>query len=257
MLADHPKLIVSVSLAILLCIFGCIGIAKLAQKGSEGQLPIQTLVIAIDLSQRDEFFVQMQKFADKHAIKILIRDVEVNEGPSGKGFFIEMHRSDIQILAVGEPSAPIMVSIDFYDEDSAHPASEETMDSLFNSLKRFINEIPNALITEKRKGLTITIDEDQREELFARMQQLADKHALKFELTLSSDKTLFKAEIYGDGFHIKSDPLVGSPRSVVINFYVDYHKVPTSTSLETVDELYNELKNLLGEIPNVTITEEK
>ena len=150
MLENRSKWIVSVSLAVLLCIFVCIGLARLAQRGSEGQSPIRSLVIAIKLNQRDEFFAQMQKFADKHAIKILIRDVEVNVGPSGKGFFIEMHRSDIQISAVGEPSAPIMVSINFYDEDSTHPASKKTVDELFSDLKAFISEIPNVTITEEK-----------------------------------------------------------------------------------------------------------
>jgi hypothetical protein len=92
----------------------------------------------------------MQNFADNHAIKIVIRDVEVSVGPSGKGFFIEMHRSDIQILAVGEPSAPIVVSIYFYDEDSTHPATKEIVDDLFSDLKSFISEIPNVTIIEEK-----------------------------------------------------------------------------------------------------------
>lgn len=87
--------------------------------------------------------------------------------------------------------------------------------------------------------------------------KLADEHSLEFQLSLSSDKTLFHAEIHGEGFHITSDPVVGSPREISTVFFIDYHEAPTSTSLETVDELSNELKSLLSEIPNVTITEEK
>lgn len=147
--AKPIKLIVIASM-FLLCVFGCIGFSEIAKKGSEGQSPIRTLVLTIDLSQRDELFDQMQKFAGKYAFKNLIRDVEVEVGPSGKGFFIEMHRSDIQILGVGEPSAPIMVSINFYDEDSAHPARKETIDELFSDLKSFISEIPNVTITEEK-----------------------------------------------------------------------------------------------------------
>jgi hypothetical protein len=148
--ANRTKLIASIALGVLLCIFACVGFTKIAKKGSEGQAPIRGLRITIDKSQREILFAQMQNFADKHAIKIVIRDVEVEVGPSGKGFFIEMHRSDIQILAVGEPSAPIVVSINFYDEDSAHPASKEIVDNLFNDLKRFISEIPNVAITEEK-----------------------------------------------------------------------------------------------------------
>jgi len=38
---------------------------------------------------------------------------------------------------------------------------------------------------------------------------------------------------------------------------MDYYKVPTPNSLTTVDELFNELKHLLSENPNITIMEEK
>ena len=61
-----------------------------------------------------------------------------------------MHQSDIKMLAVGEPSAPIVVSTNFYDEDSAHPASKEMVDDLFSDLKNFISEIPNVTITEEK-----------------------------------------------------------------------------------------------------------
>jgi hypothetical protein len=112
-------------------------------------------------------------------------------------------------------------------------------------------------MTEQRKSLRITMDESQREELFAQMRKLADEHSLEVRVSLSSDKSVFHVEIHGEGFHITSDPVVGSPREILINFFIDYKKVPTPTSLEAVDELFNELKSLLGEIPNVTITEEE
>jgi hypothetical protein len=137
------------------------------------------------------------------------------------------------------------------------PVSDEIIDNLFNDLKRYISEIPNAIITEQRKSLRITLDESQREELFAQMRKLADEHSLEFQLSLSSDKTLFHAEIHGEGFHITSDPVVGSPREISTVFFIDYHKAPTSTSLETVDELSDELRSLLGKIPNVMISEEQ
>jgi hypothetical protein len=71
------------------------------------------------------------------------------------------------------------------------------------------------------------------------------------------DKTLFHAEIHGEGFHITSDPVVGSPREISTVFFIDYHKAPTSTSLEMVDQFFDDLKSLLSEIPNVMITEDK
>ena len=125
-------IVVRSCLGVLLCILGCIGIVMLLNKVGEttGQAPIKGLHVTIDKSQKEELYLQLWKFADEHAFKILIRDVDVDEGPSGKGFFIEMHRRDIQIIAVGEPSAPILVSINFYDEDSKHRAPKETVDEL-------------------------------------------------------------------------------------------------------------------------------
>jgi len=135
--------------------------------------------------------------------------------------------------------------------------SEEILDNLFNDLKGYIGDIPNAIMTERQKSLRITMDESQRDELFAQMRKLADEHSLEFTLSVSSDKSVFHVEIHGEGFHITSDPVVGSPREILITFFIDYKKVPTPASLEVVDKLFDELKNLLGEIPNVTITEEK
>jgi len=253
----HKKILMITRFLVVIAIcvaivFGAQKLLKTWKAGFGTSYPQRTLDVSIDLSQREKFFEQLTRFADAHDFKIHIGPTT----PAGDTFNINMSRKDVMVIANNVFDTKTF-DVHFYDKDPTNPVSEEIIDNLFNDLKRFINEIPNVLITEKRKGLTITIDEGQREELFARMQQLADKHSLKFVLTLSSDKTLFQAEIYGDGFHITSEPLVGSPRTVVIDFYVDYHQVPTSTSLETVDELFNELKSLLGEIPNVTITEEK
>ena len=49
---------------------------------------MRTLIITIDPIQRDVFFTQMQKFAEKHTIKIAIHDVEVKVSASGKGCFL-------------------------------------------------------------------------------------------------------------------------------------------------------------------------
>ena len=212
----------------------------------------KTLVVTIDLGQREKFFEQLTRFADAHAFDIRISPTT----PSGDTFSIYLSRKDVLVWG-DNVFSPREYHIDFYDKDPTNPVSEEIIDNLFNDLKRYISEIPNTIITEQRKSLTVTIDENQREELFAQMRKLADEHSLKFQLSLSSDKTLFHAEIHGEGFHITSDPVVGSPREISTVFFIDYHEAPTSTSLETVDELSNELKSLLSEIPNVTITEEK
>ena len=212
----------------------------------------KTFVVTIDLGQREKFFEQLTRFADAHAFDIYIGPTT----PSGDTFNINMSRKDVMVIA-NNVFDTREYDIDFYDKDPTNPVSEEMIDDLFNDLKRYISEIPNAIMTEQRKRLQITLDESQREELFAQMRKMADGHSLEFQLSLSSDKTLFHAEIHGEGFHITSDPVVGSPREISTVFFIDYHKAPTSTSLETVDKLFDELKSLLSEIPNVTIAEEQ
>lgn len=241
-----------VTIAICVAIvFGAQKLVKTWKAGFGTSYPQRTLDVVIDLGQREKFFEQLTRFADAHDFRIHLGPTT----PAGDTFNINMSRKDVMVIANNVFDIKTF-HIAFYDEDPANLAPEETIDSLFNDLKRYISEIPNVTITEVRKSLTITIDENQREELFAQMRKLADEHSLEFQLSLSSDKTLFHVEIHGEGFHITSEPVVGSPREISTVFFIDYHKVPTSTSLEEVDELFNELKILLGEIPNVTITEE-
>jgi hypothetical protein len=79
-----------------------------------------------------------------------LRDVEVDIGPSGKGFFIEMSRSDIRITSIGVPNDPIRVSlyVDIPDSNSQLP-SQETIDELYNDLKAFLLEIEGVEIIEE------------------------------------------------------------------------------------------------------------
>lgn len=243
-------IIIAIGVAIVL------GAQKLLKTWKEGfvtSYPKKTLVVTIDLSQREKFFEQLTRFADAHDFRIHIGPTT----PAGDTFSINMSRRDVMVWGDNVLSPREEYDFAFYDEDPTNPASEETIDSLHNSLKRFINEIPNVIITEMRKSLTITIDESQREELFAQMRKLADEHSLEFQLSLSSDKTLFQAEIYGEGFHIASEPVVGSPREISTVFFIDYHKAPTPISLEKIDKLSYELQSLLSEIPNVTISKEQ
>jgi len=228
-------------------LFGC---------DNQEQLPVRKLRITIDPSRQQELFIQFHKFAEKHGFEIEISDY----GTGGESYVVWMMRDSIQIAASHTPHDREIVSVGFYDETRADPVSAKTLeiiDNLFNDLRSYIGEIPNAIISEQRKTLTITIDESQREELFNKMQKLADEHTLEFILSFSSDKSLFHGEINGEGFHITSRPVVGSSREISMVFFIDYHKAPSSTSLETVDELFNELKSLLGEIPNVAIAEEQ
>jgi hypothetical protein len=145
MSANRKKLIATVLLSFLLCIFGCIGPAEVAQKGSQGNLPLRMLRITIDVNRREELFAQLRKFAEKHGFEILIREVQVIP----EGIFIEMYRNDIKILAGDDASDPTLIELGIYDIDPKHPTSPETVDGLFSDLKSLISEVPNVTVTEE------------------------------------------------------------------------------------------------------------
>ena len=146
MSANRKELIVTVSLSVLICIFGCIGLAEVAQKGSQANLPLRVLQITIDVNRREELFAQLRKFADKHGFEILIREAPVIP----EGIFIEMYRNDIKILAGDDATDSTMIELGIYDRDPEHPTPPETADELFSDLKSLISEVPNVTITEEK-----------------------------------------------------------------------------------------------------------
>ena len=136
------------------------------------------------------------------------------------------------------------------------PISKQTVDELTNDFKGVVMEIPNVTIAEKVKALVLTIDENRKQEVLDQLKKFADKHSLDFKLSFSSDKSLFYLEIYGDGFHIVGR--LGNKDNILTTFYIDSNNEipnPTPFPQETFDELFNDLKNFLEEIPNATVTE--
>jgi|SRR5688500_16904471 len=145
MSANRTKLIAAISLSILLCTFGCIGIAEITQKGSEGQAPIRSLRLTINRSQREELFDQLREFAEKHGFEYELTDFNTN----GENFQFWMSRDDMRIIANNVPPNPTRVPIRFYAKYPGSPVDEKTVDELFSDLKSFISEIPNVTITEE------------------------------------------------------------------------------------------------------------
>jgi len=104
------------------------------------------------------------------------------------------------------------------------------------------------------RSLRVTIDENQREELFDQLRKFAEKHGFKISIRDSglSDE-LFVVDMRRDDIKIISrNPF--DPRIFRVSFYNKYPALPTSQ--ETVDDLVNDLKAFISEIPNVKITEE-
>ena len=145
---NRTKLIVVVSLSVILCALGCFGFNQIAKQGSEGQAPIKTLDITINASQREELFGKLRSFANDYAFKIIMRDVDVKTGPSGKGFFVEMLRDDVYINVVGNPSAPIMISVNFHNSDPGHQTPKEVVDKLCIDLEESLSNVTNLTVTQ-------------------------------------------------------------------------------------------------------------
>jgi len=245
---------------LLVCGLGCVSLTRsFTLKGNPNDLPVESFTLMTELNQREELFSQMRKFADKHALKFAL----VVHSSDKASFAIQIDGDRFFITAVGTTIAPREIDIGFYNApNSSTLAPQETMDELLDDLKRFVNDIPNVGITERQHRLTIPNNKSQREELFAQMEALAKKHSLEYKLSFyepdrDPDRTCFLVEIHGEGFHVTSDCYLNTLEKINIDFYLDYYKTPTATSQETLDKLFDELKSLLSEIPNVAIIEEK
>lgn|GEM_PF-2849269 len=106
------------------------------------------------------------------------------------------------------------------------------------------------------RSLRLTIDESQREELFDRLRTFAEKHGFEYELTdYNTDGENFQFWMSRDDITIIANNVPPNPTRVPIRFYAKYPGYPVDE--ETVEELLSDLKSFIGEIPNVTITEEQ
>jgi len=222
---------------------------------------IKGLYITMEVNQLEEFRAQLRKFADKHSLEL----TEKFYNKDNTFFFIEMNGDDFHISLANNKDNLKNFHISFFNEASP-PISQERLDDLVNDLKSFINEIPNVTITERILRLKIGIEEDQRKkifaELFPQLQPLADKYSLESNVS-SYDPYLetFLVEMKGEGFRITIDARQNLTREINLIFYMEFDNnvIPTTipTPEETLDQLVNDLKNYLSEIPNVTITEVK
>ena len=106
------------------------------------------------------------------------------------------------------------------------------------------------------RSITMIIDKAQREELFDELRGFAEKHKFQHELTdFNTNGENFQFWMARDDLRIIVGDVPPDPTLVDVDFYAKYPGYPVNE--ETVDELFDELKSLLSEIPNVTITEEK
>src|SRR5688572_29471550 len=168
-------------LCTLLWILGCNAIPsiKKALTPDPNKFPVKSWKITLDLTQREEFFTQLQNFADKHALELRSTFYDADK----KGFLIVLAGDGFHISAVSRRNHPQEIRILFFNEASP-PTSQETFNKLSVDLKNSLKEIPNVIIREKLKRLRITMEENQREELFTelftQLRNFADQHSLEF-----------------------------------------------------------------------------
>lgn len=134
-------MLICLCLSVLFAILAC----TLANSPSGGNslAPVRSLILTIDTSQREKLFDQLQKYADDHALKLVLTNNEKAEH-----FLVEMWGDDILITASDVPPDPTLVYIFFYWQRFGDPVDEEGVQNLLNDLKDFVNEIPNVTIEE-------------------------------------------------------------------------------------------------------------
>lgn len=243
---------------VLLCILGCNAMPsiKIALTPDPNRFPVKSMEITMDLDQREEFFTQLQYFANKHSLELRSTFYDGNK----KSFLAVLAGDGFHISTLSNLS-PREISINFYNEASP-PMSQETFDELAADLKSHLKDIPSMIIKEKLKRLRITMDENQTQqrftELYSHLQEFTNQHSLEFTtISYNSDLETFLVEMEGDGFQITIEVVRSIPGEINIDFYIHYDEngTPTSISERTITELFDDLKSYFGELPNVTIEE--
>ena len=121
--------------------------------------------------------------------------------------------------------------------------------SIFGCLTASSEPNPNRLSI---KDLVITMDVNHLEEFRAQLRKFADKHSLKFtEAFYNEDDTYFSVFMETDDFHIVLKNHKDSQGEIGLAFFNEALPIPQ----QTVDELSNDLKRFVMEIPNVAIAE--
>ena len=123
-------------------------------------------------------------------------------------------------------------------------------------LGMYILNIADGISLEPVRGLRITIDESQRDDLFAQFQKSADKYRFEIDIAVFiTNGEHFQVWMSEDSIQIVASDVPEEPTEVPIDFYGLYPGYPVDE--ETVDEFLNDLESFISEIPNVTITEVK
>jgi len=122
---------VGAGLLFLIVVLGC-GFPFINDNGQEAR---KVVTITIDLNRQQEFFDQLNKFAEANGFSILIDTLS----SSDEEFQIYMKREDIIISGV---SLSNEYQIGFSDVTNQPPAPDSVFDDLVSELERFVSEVP-------------------------------------------------------------------------------------------------------------------
>jgi hypothetical protein len=104
------------------------------------------------------------------------------------------------------------------------------------------------------RTITLTLDKSQRETFFSQLQKFAENHGFETRLTDFNTKGesfqfwMSRKDVFITASDVPPDPTL---------VYVFFYKYSGATiDEEIIDELLNELKSFINEVPNVMIMEE-
>ena len=106
------------------------------------------------------------------------------------------------------------------------------------------------------RRLRITIEENQREQLFAHFQKFADKHGFEMQTSdYGTDWETYMIWLSRNDIKIIATHNPHDKKIVSVGFYNKNPAQPAAKGV--VDALKAELESFLSDIPNITITEEQ
>jgi len=137
--------VIATGFLVLLGTTGAVGFDAIAVR-SDGQMPIRSLSISVELGATDRFFDLVRKFADAHAFAIRIAPTT----PDGKHFLVQMWREDIKVIGENSLDPPETFDISFYSNNVGHPADLAAVNLMIRDLESVLSPIPGLTFSERK-----------------------------------------------------------------------------------------------------------
>ncbi|TIU29638.1 MAG: hypothetical protein E5W38_20800 [Mesorhizobium sp.] len=114
----------------------------MAPKLGPGQKPLRSVVVPVHRNVREQFFNQLQLFADMHGFTIRIAPAT----PDNEYFSVSMHRVDIKVFcdSVWDPEE---FEISFY-QNGDRPVASGSVEKLVGDLKQTVEQVPGVTVSK-------------------------------------------------------------------------------------------------------------